>query len=132
MDTMPKFLDVHPLKGFEEETLKKLQTSPVDEFGIKHVNIMYNQQEDRFYCLLDAPDRQACCKTHLFCRKAFLRRDYNLADKIVTKAENVRSLENEINSFPEKAKISVSAPTESINVNAYVNSVSLLLQRRSF
>jgi hypothetical protein len=55
---MPKFLDVHPLKGFEEETLKKLQTSPVDEFGIKHLNIMYNQQEDRFYCLLDAPDKQ--------------------------------------------------------------------------
>jgi hypothetical protein len=27
------------------------------------------------------------------------------------------ALENEINSFPEKAKISVSAPTESINVN---------------
>ncbi|MFL6361706.1 MAG: ferritin-like domain-containing protein [Nitrososphaeraceae archaeon] len=51
---MPKFLDVHPLKGFEEETLRKLQTSPVDEFGIKHVNIMYNQEEDRFYCLLDA------------------------------------------------------------------------------
>jgi hypothetical protein len=49
MDTMPKFLDVHPLKGFEEETLKKLQTSPVDEFGIKHVNIMYNQQEDRLF-----------------------------------------------------------------------------------
>jgi hypothetical protein len=44
--------------NFDEETLKKLQTSPVDEFGIKHVNIMYNQQEDRFYCLLDAPDKQ--------------------------------------------------------------------------
>ena len=58
MGTMPKFLDVHTLKGFEEETLKKLQTTPVDEFGIKHLNIMYNQQEDRFYCLLDAPDKQ--------------------------------------------------------------------------
>ena len=62
MDTMPKFLDVHPLKGFEEETLKKLQTSPVDEFGIKHVKIMYNQQEDRF--LLDAPDKQAVENHH--------------------------------------------------------------------
>ncbi len=39
---MPKFLDVHPLKGLDEETLKKLQTSPVDEFGIKHLNLMYN------------------------------------------------------------------------------------------
>ena len=35
---MPKFLDVPPLKGLDEETLK-LQSSPVDEFGIKHVNV---------------------------------------------------------------------------------------------
>jgi len=48
--------------------------------------------------------------------EAFLRRDYDLADKIVDKAENVRSLENEIITFLEK-KISVSAPNESINVN---------------
>jgi hypothetical protein len=32
---MPKFPDFHPLKGFDEETLVKLQHSPVDEFGIK-------------------------------------------------------------------------------------------------
>jgi Protein of unknown function (DUF4242) len=56
---MPKFLDVHPLKGLDEETLRKLQLSPVDEFGIKHLNLMYNQEEDRFYCLLDTPDKQA-------------------------------------------------------------------------
>jgi Protein of unknown function (DUF4242) len=59
ISTMAKFLDVHPLKGLEEETLRELQDSPIDEFGIKHLNIMYNQQEDRFYCLLDAPDKQA-------------------------------------------------------------------------
>ena len=52
MGTMPKFLDVHTLKGFEEETLKKLQTTPVDEFGIKHLNIMYNQQEANFTAFL--------------------------------------------------------------------------------
>jgi phosphate uptake regulator len=49
--------------------------------------------------------------------EAFLRRDYNLADKIVDRAENVRSLENEIIRFLEKVKISVSASNESINVN---------------
>lgn len=27
---MLKFLDVHPLKGFDEETLRKAQNSPVD------------------------------------------------------------------------------------------------------
>ena len=61
---MPKFLDVHSLKGFEEETLRKLQQAPVDEFGITHDNIMYNKEEDRFYCLLDAPDRESVEKHH--------------------------------------------------------------------
>jgi len=49
--------------------------------------------------------------------EAFLRRDYDLADKIVDKAENVRSLENEIISYLEKAKISVSPRNDLINVN---------------
>ena len=61
---IPKFLDVHPLKGFDEETLRKLQDSPVDKFRIKHLNLMYNQQEDRFYCLLDAPNKQAVENHH--------------------------------------------------------------------
>ena len=54
-----KFLDVHSLKGFEEETLRKLQQSPKDEFGITHINMMYNKEEDKFFCLLDAPNREA-------------------------------------------------------------------------
>jgi hypothetical protein len=33
---MPKFLDVHPLKGVDEETLRKAQKMPKDEFGITH------------------------------------------------------------------------------------------------
>ena len=47
-----KFLDVPPLKGLDEEILRRLQSSPVDELGIKHVNLMYNQEEDRFYVFL--------------------------------------------------------------------------------
>ncbi|MFY9796350.1 MAG: phosphate uptake regulator PhoU [Candidatus Nitrosopolaris sp.] len=49
--------------------------------------------------------------------EAFLRRDYNLADNIVDKAEDVRSLENEIIKFLEKVTTSTSARNESINVN---------------
>ena len=51
-------MDVHSLKGFEdEEILRKLQQFPVDEFGITHINIMYNkEEEDKFFCLLDAPN----------------------------------------------------------------------------
>jgi hypothetical protein len=61
---MPKFLDVHPLKGLDEETLRQLQSAPVDEFKVKAINLMYNQEEDRFYCLLEAPNKQAIKDHH--------------------------------------------------------------------
>ena len=61
---MPRYLDVHPLGNFSEETLHELQNLPKDEFGITHVNIMYNKQEDRFFCLLDAPSKEAVEKHH--------------------------------------------------------------------
>lgn len=62
---MPKFLDVHSMKGFEDEKiLKKLQASPADEFGVTHFNIMYNKGEDKFFCLIDAPSKEAVEKSH--------------------------------------------------------------------
>ena len=53
---MPKFLDVHSLNGLQEET--------VDEFGITHNNIMYNKREDKLFCLLDAPNKEAVENHH--------------------------------------------------------------------
>jgi uncharacterized protein DUF4242 len=61
---MPKFLDVHPMKGFDEEALRKLQNSSVDEFGISHHNILYNEEVDKLFCLLDAPSKDAVEKHH--------------------------------------------------------------------
>ena len=42
---MSRFLDVHPLKGLDEGTLRKLQSAPADEFQVKAINLMYNQEE---------------------------------------------------------------------------------------
>jgi Protein of unknown function (DUF4242) len=64
MPEMPKFLDVHSLKGVDEETIKNVQKMPKDEFGITHDNMMYNKEEDRWYCLLDAPSKEAVEKHH--------------------------------------------------------------------
>ena len=61
---MPKFLDVHSLKDLDEQTLRKTQYAARDEFGITHNNILYNREEDRFYCLLDAPSKEAVEKHH--------------------------------------------------------------------
>ena len=44
---MPKFLDSHPLKGANAETLKKLQSSPKDEFGVTHLNLILVRAKTR-------------------------------------------------------------------------------------
>jgi Protein of unknown function (DUF4242) len=35
-----------------------------NEFGVTHDNTLYNREEDRFYCLLDAPGKDAVLKHH--------------------------------------------------------------------
>jgi hypothetical protein len=61
---MTRFLDVHPMKGLDEDFLKMLQNSPPDEFGVKHLNILYNPEVDRCFCLLEAPSLEAVQKNH--------------------------------------------------------------------
>jgi hypothetical protein len=61
---MSRFLDAHRLQGLDEETLRILQNAPPDGFGIKAVNLMYNQDEDKFFCLTDAPNKDAVQKHH--------------------------------------------------------------------
>jgi hypothetical protein len=62
---MPKFLDVHSLEGIQDEqTLRKLQQSPVDEFGVNHINIMFNKRANICFCFLEAPDREAVVSHH--------------------------------------------------------------------
>ena len=39
---MPRFLDAHSMKDFDEETLQKAQNLPIDAFDVKHLNILYN------------------------------------------------------------------------------------------
>jgi hypothetical protein len=52
------------MKGITEETLKQIQMSPKDEFGVTHVNILFNPEADRVFCILDAPDKDAVEKNH--------------------------------------------------------------------
>ena len=61
---LPKFLDVHSFHSLGESTVKELQKSPPDEFGVRHLNILYNREADLCFCLLEAPDREAVEKHH--------------------------------------------------------------------
>ena len=60
---MPIFLDVHKLP-FKEDHLKELVNSPIDEFGVKHINLIYNDKNDVCFCVLDAPDHESVVKHH--------------------------------------------------------------------
>ena len=61
---MPNFIDSHAMKGVKKEDLKKLLDSPTDEFGVKHIDLIFNEEWDRMYCLLDAPNKEAIVKHH--------------------------------------------------------------------
>jgi hypothetical protein len=61
---MPRFLDTHALGGLSAATLKQLHEAPKDEFGVTHVNILYNEAENKAFCLLDAPSKDAVEKHH--------------------------------------------------------------------
>jgi hypothetical protein len=60
---LPIFLDVHKVP-FSEDHLKELSQSPVDEFGVSHVNLFYNKEADVCFCLLSAPDKVAVENHH--------------------------------------------------------------------
>jgi hypothetical protein len=61
-----RFLDVHPMKGLDESLLKELQNAPVDEFGVRHLNILFNPEVDQCFCLIEAPTMEAVQKHHDF------------------------------------------------------------------
>jgi hypothetical protein len=53
------------MKGITgEDNLKQIQMSPKDEFGVTRVNILFNPQADRVFCILDAPNKDAVEKSH--------------------------------------------------------------------
>ena len=61
---MARFLDSHKIGSFTEEQLMKLHTLPIDEFGVKHLNILYNYEANIVYCFLEAKRRVAVEMNH--------------------------------------------------------------------
>jgi hypothetical protein len=61
---MPKFIDTHPMNPFSEQQVRQVQNAPKDEFGVTHENIIYNEKENKIFCLLNAPNKEAVEKHH--------------------------------------------------------------------
>jgi len=54
IEQMSRFLDSHKIGSFTKEQLMKLQNSPLDEIGVRHLNILYNYETNAVYCLVDS------------------------------------------------------------------------------
>jgi Protein of unknown function (DUF4242) len=52
------------MEGLDEATLKEIQNAPVDEFGVIHLNILFNPEDDKCFCLIEAPSMEAVQKYH--------------------------------------------------------------------
>ena len=61
---MPKYMDTHAMGSITEETLRKLQTAPTDEFGVTHHDILFSKDDDKIWCVLDAPNEEAVRQHH--------------------------------------------------------------------
>jgi hypothetical protein len=59
-----KFVDVHYLGEYTDEELKKFQELPVDEYGVKTLNILYNRAIGICFCFLEAPSSKEVEKHH--------------------------------------------------------------------
>ncbi len=61
---MPTYLDAHEIGNVTEEQLKQALNSPKDEFSVTHKDILYNREENKAFCILDAPSKDAVEKHH--------------------------------------------------------------------
>jgi len=61
---MPIFIDGHNMNGLNPEDLEKAVNSTKDDFGVTHLEVFYNKDEDRLYCVLDAPNEESIWKHH--------------------------------------------------------------------
>ncbi len=70
---MPKYLDEHQMNPFTAEQLRELQNAPPDEFGVTHHDVLFSEEENKIWCVLDAPNKEAVEKHH---EKAGLKCDW--------------------------------------------------------
>lgn len=61
---MPKYIDTHAMNPMTAQQLREAQNAPPDEFGVTHHDILFNEKENKIWCILDAPSAEAVEKHH--------------------------------------------------------------------
>ena len=61
---MPVFIDSHKMAGLDVTKLKKIINSSPEKFGVTHKDILYNKKENKMFCILEAPNKDAIVNHH--------------------------------------------------------------------
>ena len=61
---MPIFIDGHKMGGLDASKLKKIMDDPPSKNGVKLKDILFNEKENKLFCILEAPNREAVERHH--------------------------------------------------------------------
>lgn len=61
---MPIFIDGHDLPASKEAKFKKIINNPANKHSVTHKEILFNKNENKFFCIIEAPDRESVEKYH--------------------------------------------------------------------
>jgi len=61
---MPIFIDCHDMSESKEAKFKKIINSPANKHGVTHKEILFNKNENKFFCIMEAPDRESIENYH--------------------------------------------------------------------
>ena len=65
---MPLFLDIHKnAKGITQENLEEAHQKDLGvqgKHGVKFINYWYNEEQEKVFCLCEAPNRKAAAAVH--------------------------------------------------------------------
>ena len=61
---MPIFIDGHKMGGLDASKLKKIVNNPPDKYGVTHKDILFNEKENKLFCILEAPNKESVVNHH--------------------------------------------------------------------
>lgn len=61
---MPFFIDSHNMKGLTTEQVKKIVNNPPDKYGVTYQEILYNEKENKLFCILEAQNKKSIERHH--------------------------------------------------------------------
>lgn len=86
---MPIFIDGHDMGKLNATQLKKIIGNPPDKHGVMHKDILFNEKENKLFCIIDAPDEESVKNYH---HDVGIKCDF-IIEAISLQAESIKRVE---------------------------------------